>query len=60
MEKGKDKERDFEEAAQPSQAEGDRETIEEDLGEKVDTPKAAQGKVIPARGETSQAEGERV
>lgn len=59
MEKGKDKAPEFEESAQPSQAEGDRETIEEDLGEKVDTPKAAQGKVIPPRGETSQAEGER-
>lgn len=53
------KDQDFEEEAQPSQAEGDRETIEEDLGEMDDTPKAAQGKVIPAAGETSQAEGER-
>lgn len=57
MESAKDQ--DFEEEAQPSQAEGDRETIEEDLGEKDDTPKAAQGKVIEADGETSQAEGER-
>lgn len=57
MEKVKDP--NFEEAPRPSQAEGDRETIEKDLGEKVDTPKAAQGKVIPSKGETSQAEGER-
>ena len=53
------KDQDFEEAPRPSQAEGDRETVEEDLGEKVDIPKEAQGKVIPADGETSQAEGER-
>jgi hypothetical protein len=59
MEKAKDKEHDFEEAAMPSQAEGDRETIEEDLGEEVDIPEAAQGKVIPAEGKPSQAEGER-
>ena len=53
------KDQDFEEAPRPSQAEGDRETVEEDLGEKDDTPEAAKGKVIPAEGETSQAEGER-
>lgn len=53
------KDQDFEEAAKPSQAEGDRETIEEDLGEADDTPKATKGKVIPADGEPSQAEGER-
>ncbi len=53
------KDQDFVEDAQPSQAEGDRETVEEDLGEAVDTPQAAEGKVIPADGETSQAEGER-
>lgn len=45
---------------EPSQAEGDRATIEEDLGNKVDASQATEGKVIPADGETSQAEGERL
>ncbi|MDB5081901.1 MAG: hypothetical protein JWP00_3825 [Chloroflexi bacterium] len=44
---------------QPSQAEGDRETIEADLNEKSDINKAAEGKVIPSEGKPSQAEGER-
>ena len=57
MESVKDK--DFTEDNQPSQAEGDRETVEADLGEPSDTNKATQGKVIPSEGETSQAEGER-
>lgn len=43
----------------PSQAEGDRETIERDLGETPDKIAANKGKVIPADGKPSQAEGDR-
>lgn len=50
---------DLEQDKTPSQAEGDRETVEEDLGEKDDTNSAAEGKAIAPEGETSQAEGER-
>ncbi len=53
------KDQDNSEDNQPSQAEGDRATIEADLGESSDVNKATEGKVIPSEGETSQAEGER-
>jgi hypothetical protein len=46
-------------APRPSQAEGDRETIEADLGEPSDIKEATRGKVIPPDGKPSQAEGER-
>jgi hypothetical protein len=53
------KDQDYAEDNRPSQAEGDRETIEADLGEPSDVNEATVGKVIPSEGETSQAEGER-
>ncbi len=51
--------RNLNQADKPSQAEGDRETIEEDLGEPSDINRATQGKVIPSEGRPSQAEGDR-
>ena len=57
MESARDE--DFTQDKMPSQAEGDRETVETDLGEPDDTNKAAKGKTIEPEGETSQAEGER-
>jgi hypothetical protein len=51
--------RNLEQDDKPSQAEGDRETIEADLGETPDKSRAAKGKVIPSDGKPSQAEGDR-